>query len=291
MSCLRPRPGETVLDCTIGYGGHAREFLGRILPGGELIGVDRDLAELERTRERLSDHNAAVSLHHGSFAGIQRILRKEGAPAVDVVFADLGASSMQLDDPRRGFSYKHDGPLDMRMDPRIQLTAADWLKKLSAPRLAGILRELGDEPEAEGIAGRLVEDARTGELRTTRDLVRAVLAARGISLRDWRRTRRSSHDPHPAGLVFQALRMHVNDEVGQLEELLRVLPDCLRPRGRMAILSFHSGEDRRVKQALREGSAAGVYREISAEVQRPTPVEVRGNPRSASARLRWAIRA
>jgi 16S rRNA (cytosine1402-N4)-methyltransferase len=291
MACLRPAPGDIVADCTLGYGGHALEFIRCIRPGGRLIGLDVDREQLERTRQRLAQADVPVSFHRSNFAGIAKVLNQEKLDGFDIIFADLGVSSMQVDDPARGMSYKREGPLDMRMDDRLRRTAADWLNALSEEELARALRELADEPDHEKIA-RLVVVRRTMEpLTRTTQLVQLVFAAKGITPRDWRMQQRRSRSAglHPAALTFQALRILVNDELGSLKELLRVAPYCLRPGGRIGIISFHSGEDRLVKQAFRAGLRQGVYESAAPDVLVPGIEEIRSNPRSASAKFRWAV--
>ena len=219
-------------------------------------------------------------------------LRIEG---YDVVLADLGVSSMQLDDPARGFSYKHDGPLDMRMDDRLPHTAADLLRTLSEKDLAEALRTLSDEPDAERIARRIVEERdrrHCGPGATTLELARLVCEAKGLSPQGRgglpAEASAKAGKLHPAALTFQALRMLVNDELGALKQLLRLVPHCLRPGGRVGIISFHSGEDRLVKHSFRDSLRAGLYAEAGDEPIRPAPEEIRSNPRSASAKFRWA---
>jgi len=323
MDVLRPAPGETVIDCTVGYGGHALEFLNRIGPTGRLLGFDVDAGNLERTRKRLeaamAEKGAApisgssemgavpfsagpprVILRRGNFAGIDRAMAAEHMDAANIIFADLGVSSMQVDDPARGFSYKFDGPLDMRMDSRIPRTAADLLRDLPPEKLAAALADLGDEPDAALIAARIADERRRRPVARTLDLVRIIFEVKHFSRRRWREQQRGtagpgdSHDAsdlHPAARTFQALRILVNDELGALRQLLRVAPACLAPGGRIGIISFHSGEDRLVKLAFRDGMRAGTYAAISDEVIRPTAKEVHDNPRSASAKFRWAVKA
>lgn len=289
LEVLQPAPGEVVADCTIGYGGHAMAFLERIGPTGRLIGFDVDAANLERAAQRLAETGVPLSLHRSNFAGLGKVLGAEGLEGYDVVFADLGVSSMQVDEPARGFSYKHDGPLDMRMDDRLQRTAGDLLRTMPEEELSAGLLELADEPDHELIARAIVQQ-RCGEpLTRTGQLVDLIFHAKGLSRRDWRE-QPGQGKLHPAALTFQALRILVNDELASLRELLRVAPYCLRPGGRIGILSFHSGEDRLVKQAFRDGLAIGLYTEVCAEVVRPTAQEIRDNPRSSPAKLRWARR-
>ncbi len=274
MAVLKPRKGQRAVDCTVGLGGHAAELLRR---GVKVIGLDLDPANLEKARERLGEK---ATLVHANFAALPTILAGE---TVDMVLADLGVASPHLDDPRRGFSYRKDGPLDMRLDPTRGEPAWVLLDRLSEEQLAEILRDLGDEEEAEEVA-RAVAAARP--LRTTRALAEAVCDARGFS---WERA--VGAKLHPAARTFQALRMLVNREAGNLERLLRVLPEVLKPGGRAALISFHSGEDRRVKVAFREGRRAGVYDRGSDEAILPGPEEQEANKRSRSAKLRWVRKA
>jgi 16S rRNA (cytosine1402-N4)-methyltransferase len=244
-----------------------------------------------------------VILHRGNFAGIDRAMAAEHMDAANIIFADLGVSSMQVDDPARGFSYKFDGPLDMRMDSRIPRSAADLLRDLAPEKLAAALADLADEPDAALIAARIAEERRQRPIARTLDLVRLIFDVKHLSQRRWHKQQRgpagtSGHgasreasDLHPAARTFQALRMLVNDELGALRQLLRVAPACMAAGGRIGIISFHSGEDRLVKLAFRDGMRAGVYAAISDELIRPTPQEVRDNPRSASAKFRWAVKA
>ncbi len=281
VEVLRLRPGNIVADCTLGYGGHAEAVLERILPGGRLLGLDIDGATLDATQARLAARGRPVEAVRSNFAGLPAALARCGIEACDAVYADLGVSSMQIDNPARGFSYKHDGPLDMRMDDRIQRTAADWLARLDAPALAAALRDLADEPDAEALAEAIVEARTRRPLLRTGDLVRVIESVTG----------KGERGSHPVARTFQALRILVNDELGALKNLLRVLPGCLRSGGRAAILTFHSGEDRLVKHAFEGGLSSGQYVEVSVEPIRPTPAERRDNPRSAPAKLRAAVRA
>lgn len=283
MELLDPRPGDVVADCTVGYGGHAMEFLRRIGPEGLLAGCDVDAAQLDRTRKRLESAGMKFRLYRSNFAGIAKPLAELGIEGYNVILADLGVSSMQIDDPARGFSYKHDGPLDMRMDDRIRQTAADLLRTLSEEELAAAFHELGDEPDAEAIAQEIVRERDSRTILRTHDMVSVICRAKGIDPRDLR-----GQASHPAAPVFQALRMLVNDELGALKQLLRMAPHCLRPGGRIGIISFHSGEDRLVKHSFRDGVRAGIYAQASEEPMRPSAAEVHSNPRSRSAKLRVA---
>ncbi|MCK6448252.1 MAG: 16S rRNA (cytosine(1402)-N(4))-methyltransferase RsmH [Planctomycetes bacterium] len=286
LRALAPKPGERGVDCTLGYGGHTRALLSRILPGGSVCALDVDPRELAKTAARLSAEgfgDDVLRVKRTNFAGVVAVLGELGwHDGVDFVFADLGVSSMQIDDPARGFTFKHDGPLDMRMHPTKGRSAAEWLASASAADVERILVDHADEPRASRLARALV--ARRGELGTTRalaDAVRAALPPRTPDEESERTLRR----------VFQALRIAVNDEFGALDALLRQLPNVLRPGGRAAFLTFHSGEDRRVKHAFARGLADGTFRAIADEPVRPSPEERRENPRSAPAKLRWARKA
>ena len=292
LEFLDPRPGQTIVDCTLGYGGHARALLERIAPGGRLIGLDQDARELEKTRSRLAQFGDALHLHAVRFAAIGKVLAAEGLAQVDAILADLGVSSIQLDDPERGFSLKHDGPLDLRMDERRKATGAELLRAISQDELATLLRDLSDEPDADAIAAQIVVARAERPLERTHQLVDVVLRAKGTSRQKIRdEAEHAGRTLHPAARTFQALRMRVNDEPGQLHELLRVAPFVLKAGGRIAVISFHSGEDRQVKEAFRTGLADALYEEVSAEPVRASPEERRFNSRAASAKLRGATRA
>ncbi len=290
LAILAVGPGAVVVDCTVGWAGHSVEMLRRAGPDGRLIGLDLDADNLPRARERLAALGFPFALHHGNFAALPTILATEGVPAVDAVLADLGMSSMQVDDAERGFSYSRDGPLDMRMDRSRGRTAAQVLAAISAPELVRALREFGDEPDAERMAELLIEARDRGELQRTGDVARVLLDATKTGR--WRlHPAAGKWNLHPAARTFQALRILVNRELASLEQLLRVLPDLLKPGGRAAIISFHSGEDRLVKTAFRDGRRLGLYETVSDEPVRATFAERTANPRSRSAKLRWAVRA
>jgi 16S rRNA (cytosine1402-N4)-methyltransferase len=292
LELLDPRPGQTIVDCTLGFGGHARTLLEKIAPGGRLIGLDQDARELEKTRARLAEFGDALHLHAVRFAAIGKVLAAEGLAQVDGLLADLGVSSMQLDDPARGFSLKHDGPLDLRMDERRPTSGAALLREIPEDELAALLRDLADEPDAAAIAAEIVAARAVRPLERTHQLVEVVLRAKGTSRREVRdEAAHAGRTLHPAARTFQALRMKVNDEPGQLHELLRVAPYVLKPGGRIAVISFHSGEDRQVKDAFRRGLADALYEEATAEPVRASPEERRFNSRAASAKLRGATRA
>ncbi|MGB8226421.1 MAG: 16S rRNA (cytosine(1402)-N(4))-methyltransferase RsmH [Sedimentisphaerales bacterium] len=292
LGCLKPAPGQVIADCTVGYGGHALEFIKRIGPAGKLIAFDVDNAELERTRYRLSKENVPVSFYHSNFAGIANIMKKENLDGYDIIFADLGVSSMQIDNPDRGISYKHEGPLDMRMDDRLKRTGADLLNNLSEEELAKAFWELSDEPDYKEIARVIIAQRAVQPITQVSQLVRLVFAVKGLTINSWKKQQRNSKfgSLHPAARTFQALRILVNDELGSLKELLRLAPYCLRPGGRIGIISFHSGEDRLVKQSFRDGVRAGIYRSATKDAIVPRTREIVSNPRSASAKFRWAIK-
>lgn len=281
LEVLAPKPGEVAADCTLGFGGHARAILEKIMPGGRLVGLDADPIELPKTEERLRALGFGPEIftaHRSNFAGLSKVLGELQISGVDLILADLGVSSMQLDNPARGFSTKGDGPLDMRMNPQRGQTASDLLKKLSAAELETILTENADEPNARVIAGALAGKG----FDTTRQLAEAV---RGTFVQQ---RRRSDEADLTVRRVFQALRIAVNDEFSALDTFLRNVRYCLKAGGRVAVLTFHSGEDRRVKKSFEAGLAEGFYAEIANEVIRPSAEERRANPRSSPAKLRWA---
>jgi 16S rRNA (cytosine1402-N4)-methyltransferase len=279
LTALAPRAGELAVDCTLGYGGHAREILSRLQPGGKLIGLDADPIELPKTEVRLRAAGFGPEMFtavRSNFAGLPQALAAQNLAGTDCILADLGVSSMQIDDPARGFSVKADGPLDMRMNPQRGFPASALLEKISPAALAKLFQENADEPRATELA-----DALAGKcFATTKSLAAAIRAALPrLGKEDFDLTVRR---------VFQALRIAVNDEFSALDMLLRHLPACLNPGGCVAILTFHSGEDRRVKKSFAAGFRDGIYSEISPEVIRPTPEERHDNPRSSPAKLRWA---
>ncbi len=283
LLALNPKPGEIVVDGTLGYGGHSCEILPLIQPGGRLIGLDVDPIELPKTELRLRAQGWGLetfSVHRSNFAGICKIVTAEGLAGVDLVLADLGVSSMQLDDPARGFSVKRQGPLDMRMNPQRGQSAGDLIKGISPEKLERILRENADEPDA-GVIAETLAGRHFPNTSTLSDAIRHALPRLATSDELEKAIRR----------VFQALRIAVNEELVALDNFLRVLPDGLNPGGRVAILTFHSGEDRRVKKAFEAGKRAGLYVDIADDPIRPGYSEIYDNPRAASAKLRWARRA
>ncbi len=290
LEVLAPAPGDFAVDATLGYGGHAISLLRAVLPGGRLLGLDVDPIELPKTESRLRTHagaDRALIVRRSNFAGLVRVLDQESLPPADVLLADLGLSSMQIDDPARGFTFKREGPLDLRMNPHRGQPASRLLAALDAARLAHILEANADQPDAGPLASALVERQRLTPIETTTALADAVRDATGPG------RGRDGEGQVDATLrrVFQALRVAVNDEFGALDTFLRHLPACVKSGGRIAMLTFHSGEDRRVKQAFKAGAAAGIYDRIADEVMRASPEERRANPRATPAKLRWAVRS
>ena len=286
VGCLRPTPGEVAVDCTLGGGGHARAILERLQPGGRLIGLDVDPLELPRTEAHLRAAGfgaGAFVARQANFAGLAKALAAEGLEHADVILADLGVSSMQFDNPDRGFSYKGAGPLDMRMNPQRGEPASQLIQRVSEEALAQLLADNADEPHGALIA-RLLKAQPIETTHAAERLVRAGLADAlpGVAKTDVKMSIRRT---------FQALRIAVNDEFSALDALLRSLPQCLAPGGRVAVLTFHSGEDRRVKKAFQAGRRAGVYSDAATEVIRSTKAETFANRRASSAKLRWAVRA
>jgi 16S rRNA (cytosine1402-N4)-methyltransferase len=290
LETLDPRPGEIVVDCTVGWAGHAVELLKRVGPTGLFIGLDLDRDNLPHAEKRLAQVGHPFHLHHANFAGLDGILAAHGLAGADVVLADLGMSSMQVDDPERGFSYVRDGPLDMRMDRTRGRGAAELLATITERDLGTALSELGDEPAAAPIAKAVVEARATTPLRRTAQLAQIIQEAVGELT--WRlHPHARKWNTHPAARTFQTLRLLVNRELGNLGSLIRILPYCLRTGGRVALISFHSGEDRLAKTALRDGRRAGIYQAVAQDPIRPWFAERQANPRSRSAKLRWAKRS
>lgn len=289
LECVQLHPGEHAVDCTLGYGGHSQALWRALQPGGQLLSLDADPIEIVRTEARLRAagmDEESFFVQRCNFAGLTKAVVQQGweMGGVDAVFADLGLSSMQIDNPDRGFTFKREGPLDMRMNPQRGKSAAQFLADVKPAKLQQVLEENADEPRAELLAVQLCEMVKNTRIDTTRALAEAVRKCLPV---------RVDEDEMDLTIrrVFQALRIAVNEEFTALDSLLRSLPQVLRSGGRVAVLTFHSGEDRRVKHAFLDGFRNGLYREISKEVIRATPEEQRTNPRSSPAKLRWAIRA
>lgn len=285
LHALSVKAGQTVVDCTVGLGGHSAAMLERIGPTGRLIGIDLDPANLAFARQRLAEIAPNFTLHNTNFAALPTVLAEAGIDRVDGILADVGVASPQIDDPDRGFSYRRPGPLDMRMDPTRGQPASEWVNRLSEAELADALLTLGDEDDADRIARLIVKRRQEQPITTTEQLMAIVCEARDFTLR-----RAAGAKLHPAARTFQALRMLVNRELPNLQRLLDVLPDCLADRGRAAIISFHSGEDRLVKRTFRDGRRSGIYSAISEDPITADAAETRANPRARSAKLRWAVR-
>jgi len=270
--------GKIVVDCTVGGGGHAKLILERILPHGLLIGIDSDDQMVAEAIRNLAVHGAAVKLFHGSFDNLRDILSKAEVERVDGVLFDLGMSSTQIANPERGFSFMINGPLDMRYDRRREVTAADIVNTKTEEELAEIIRLYGEERYARRIAAAIVERARRGRIETTREL--ADIIERAVP--------RYERRIHPATRTFQALRIAVNDELATVERGLEAALSVLRRGGRMVVLTYHSLEDRVVKNFFRERERSGELKRITRKVVTPSPEELVENPRSRSAKLRAA---
>jgi 16S rRNA (cytosine1402-N4)-methyltransferase len=281
LDVLQPRPGDFAVDCTLGHGGHALAILQRIAPGGHLLGLDVDPVELLRTEQILLQAGFTPeqrTVLKSNFAGLPAAIAKTGRTGADLILADLGVSSMQLDNPERGFSTKADGPLDMRMNPSRGVSAAQWLEKVSPDKLTAVLQGNADEPHSQLLGPLLAGRSFT----TTAELAAAIESALNSF----------PHEERELSVrrVFQAIRIEVNEEFTALNTLLRVLPQSLNPGGRVAILTFHSGEDRRVKKSFQTAHREGLYRDVARRVIRASSSERHDNPRSTSAKLRWAVR-
>jgi 16S rRNA (cytosine1402-N4)-methyltransferase len=277
LTVLDPAPGQTFVDATVGAGGHARLLAERLGPTGRLIGLDQDAAVLEQARPRLE--GLPVTLVHANFDELRVVLDELQVAAVDGVLADLGVCSDQLDDPARGLTFQQEGPLDMRLDPSRGEPASALLRRLSERDLADLIYQLGEERFSRRIARRIVEERHRAPLETTAQL--AELVRRCVPRPKGR------HAIDPATRTFQALRIAVNDELGALDRLLAALPGCVKPGGRAAVISFHSLEDRRVKQAFRDRQHWEV---LTRKPVQAGDAEVAQNPRARSAKLRAARR-
>jgi|TARA_B100001146_G_scaffold205239_1_gene199037 16S rRNA (cytosine1402-N4)-methyltransferase len=284
LRCLAPRPGETMLDGTLGLGGHAAEILSRLSPGGELIGLDRDPEALTLAAKRLDGVGGNYRLLHGTFDRVGELLKElelSSDGAFDGLLLDLGVSSMQLDRAERGFSFRNDGPLDMRMDPGEKESAASWLAQAPVEELARVIRRYGEEPQAGKIARAIDRGRRERPITTTAELaslIEELVPRRGKKI-------------HPATKTFQAIRIVVNRELDCLRDALEKLDRYMKPGGRVVVLSYHSLEDRIVKTVFRDRVREGFFISHPDGLQRPTQTEVQSNRRSRSARLRAVVRA
>ena len=284
LEVLKIQPGEVGYDATLGYGGHSSRMLARLQGQGHLFATDVDPIESEKTRQRLADMGYGpeiLTIKRMNFANLDQVSPDR---KFDFVLADLGVSSMQIDNPQRGFTFKQDGPLDLRLDPTSGVTAAQRLLELSQDELAAMLEENSDEPYADEIAQAI---CRALPIHTTRQLYTVIENA--LSFLPQKQQKQEIRKS--CQRTFQALRIDVNSEFEVLYAFLEKLPEVLNPGARVAILTFHSGEDRLVKKAFKEGLRVGVYSEISDGVIRPTPEECFQNSRAHSTKLRWAVKA
>jgi len=291
LECLHVTPGETGLDATLGYGGHTRNLLRALNGSGHLYATDVDPVECAKTESRLRAEGFdedVLTVRNMNFAGLDKLAAEAGA--FNFVLADLGISSMQLDNPERGFSYKTNGPLDLRMNQQKGLPAQKLLQQLPERRLRFLLEENADEPYAEEIARRIKNFLSSGrEIRTTIQL-RQIIENCFHGMRGLPAEQRTDAAKKSCARVFQALRIAVNQEFKALDTFLAKLPYVLAPGARVAILTFHSGEDRRVKLAFKEYKRMGILTDTARTVIRPTVDECFANPRARSAKLRWAIK-
>lgn len=290
LEFLDIKPGQTGLDATLGYGGHTRAMLEKLRGSGHIYALDVDPIESEKTKKRLSDLGFGediLTVKLQNFRDIDKVAADAGKK-FDFVLADLGVSSMQIDNPERGFSYKIDGPLDLRMNPQKGKSGAERLQELTYAEIVGMLTENSDEPYAEQIARTIMRYRNKGVyISTTTQLRECITEALSfLPKNEQKETIKKS-----CQRVFQAIRIDVNSEFEVLYEFLEKLPNVLAPGGRAAILTFHSGEDRLVKRSFKELHRAGVYSDVARDVIRPTPEECVKNRRARSTKMRWAVRA
>ncbi|MCI9621293.1 MAG: 16S rRNA (cytosine(1402)-N(4))-methyltransferase RsmH [Dorea sp.] len=289
LDFLQIKPGQRGLDATLGYGGHTQEMLKRLKGQGHLYALDVDPIESAKTKERLERLGYGediLTVRLQNFADIDLVAAEAGR--FDFVLADLGVSSMQIDNPDRGFTYKAEGPLDLRMNPHKGVSAAERIREMTQEEFAGMLKENSDEPYAGEISRTVMTRLKKGDkIDTTLQLKDAIESALGFLPA----AEQKDAVKKACQRTFQALRIDVNREFEVLYEFLEKLPDVLAPGGRAAILTFHSGEDRLVKKSFKEMKKAGIYQEISTEVIRPSAEECARNGRARSTKMRWAIRA
>ena len=289
LEVLKIQPGEQGLDCTLGYGGHTRKMLEELKGSGCVYGLDVDPIESKKTVERLREagfDEERFKFRLINFANIDKVCEEAGK--FDFVLADLGVSSMQIDDPKRGFSYKIDGPLDLRLDPEHGESAAERLHNITRDEFVGMLIENSDEPYAEEIADKVFSLMKKGDAMDTTTALRGAIES---ALWKVPKEEKKEAIKKSCARVFQALRIDVNSEFEVLYSFLEKLPGILNPGARVAILTFHSGEDRLVKKSFKALYKEGIYSEISEDVTRPSAEEQRINPRSKSTKLRWAVKA
>ena len=290
LEFLQIQPGQIGLDATLGYGGHTKEMLKCLQGKGHIYGLDVDPIESAKTKERLAAQGFGediLTVRLQNFADVDLVVQDTGGK-FDFVLADLGVSSMQIDNPERGFTYKFEGPLDLRLNPQKGISAAQRLNGISREELQGMLEENADEPYAYEIADKIVTNAKRGKkIETTTQLKDAVEEA----LVFIPEKERKEAVKKSCARVFQALRIDVNNEFEVLYAFLEKLPEVLNPGGRVAVLTFHSGEDRLVKKFFKEQKKAGFYSDVAEDVIRPTAEECNRNPRARSTKMRWAIRS
>lgn len=289
LDFLQIQPGQQGLDATLGYGGHTRRMLEKLQGKGHMYALDVDPIEIVKTKQRLADAGYGediLTIKQTNFRNIDQVAEEAGG--FDFILADLGVSSMQIDNPDRGFTYKFDGPLDLRLDPEKGESAAERLREVSYEELVGMFQENSDEPYAEEIATVIMKRNRTKNyVETTTQMKDAIEEALAfVPEKDRKEAVKKS-----CQRCFQALRIDVNSEFEVLYDFLDKLPDALRPGGKVAILTFHSGEDRLVKRAFKAGAKAGVYSEVSKDVIRPSAEECARNPRARSTKMRWTVKA
>ncbi|MBE5889395.1 MAG: 16S rRNA (cytosine(1402)-N(4))-methyltransferase RsmH [Lachnospiraceae bacterium] len=289
LDFLQIKPGQQGLDATLGYGGHTRKMLEQLQGQGRIFGLDVDPIESEKTTKRLRDagfDENQFQFRLINFANIDEVAAEAGK--FDFVLADLGVSSMQIDNPERGFSYKIDGPLDLRMNPQKGVSAAERLREITQEEFVGMLVENSDEPYAEKIAEKVFFRMKKGDAMDTTTALREAIEAALVYVP---KEERAEAVKKSCQRTFQALRIDVNSEFEVLYAFLEKLPGILNPGGRVAILTFHSGEDRMVKKAFKENFRAGIFSDISKDVIRPSAEECRSNGRARSTKMRWAIKA
>ena len=289
LDFLQIQPGQQGLDATLGYGGHTRRMLEKLQGKGHMYALDVDPIEIVKTKQRLADAGYGediLTTKQTNFRNIDQVAEEAGG--FDFILADLGVSSMQIDNPDRGFTYKFDGPLDLRLDPEKGESAAERLREVSYEELVGMFQENSDEPYAEEIATVIMKRNRTKNYVETTTQMKEVIEE---ALSFVPENERKEAVKKSCQRCFQALRIDVNSEFEVLYDFLDKLPDALRPGGRVAILTFHSGEDRLVKRAFKAGAKAGVYSEVSKDVIRPSAEECARNPRARSTKMRWAVKA
>lgn len=288
LDFLNIQPGETGLDATLGYGGHTTEMLKWLNGKGHIYALDVDPIEIVKTKERLAAKGFGpeiLTVKHLNFANIDEVAAEAGQ--FDFILADLGVSSMQIDNPERGFTYKADGPLDLRLNPEKGESAADRLASMDYEEIVGMLMENSDEPYAEKIAEAIVKQRRKGKIRTTMQLRNVIEQA----LSFLPPAEQKEGIKKSCARTFQALRIDVNSEFEVLYSFLEKLPQVMKSGGRAAVLTFHSGEDRLVKKAFRDYYKEGIFSDYSKDVIRPSAEECIRNPRAKSTKMRWAIKA